>query len=101
MDAAGPALATPCSRIPCACGKGEPTPRTLTPAEEEALQKGQPESSQGGAPNPNADEEARKLHPEDWNLAATAPAGVTTGATTSIERGSEAEKALKVVIPDP
>jgi hypothetical protein len=45
---------------------GEPTPRTLSPAEEEALQKGQPESTQGGAPNPNADEEARKLHPDDW-----------------------------------
>ena len=45
---------------------GEPTPRTLSPAEEEALKKAQPESTQGGAPYPNADEEARKLHPEDW-----------------------------------
>jgi hypothetical protein len=26
----------------------------------------QPESSAGGAPNPNANEEAQKLHPDDW-----------------------------------
>ena len=26
----------------------------------------QPESSEGGAPNPNANEEAQKLHPADW-----------------------------------
>jgi len=26
----------------------------------------QPESSEGGAPNPNANEEAQKLHPDDW-----------------------------------
>ncbi len=45
---------------------GEPTPRTLSPAEEEALKKAQSESTQGGAPNPNANEEARKLHPDDW-----------------------------------
>lgn len=45
---------------------GTPTPRTLSPAEEEALRRAPPESTQGGAPHPNADEEARKLHPDDW-----------------------------------
>jgi hypothetical protein len=45
---------------------GTPTPRTLPPAEEEALRRAPPESMQGGAPNANADEEARKLHPDDW-----------------------------------
>ena len=45
---------------------GKPSPKVLTPAEEEALRKARPETAEGGAPNPKADEEARKLHPDDW-----------------------------------
>ncbi|MGH7837830.1 MAG: hypothetical protein ACREQC_08405 [Candidatus Binataceae bacterium] len=45
---------------------GKPKPRTLTAAEREALRRARPESSAGGAPNPGANEEARKLHPDDW-----------------------------------
>jgi hypothetical protein len=45
---------------------GTPKPRTLTAEEQRALQSAKPESSAGGVPNPNADEEARKLHPDDW-----------------------------------
>ena len=45
---------------------GTPTPRTLTAKERRALQTAKPTSSGGGAPNPNADAEARKLHPDDW-----------------------------------
>lgn len=45
---------------------GKPKPRKLTPAERSALRKARPEATEGGAPNPNADEEARKLHPDDW-----------------------------------
>jgi hypothetical protein len=45
---------------------GKPKRRALTAAEREELRKAKPQSSEGGAPNPNADEEARKLHPDDW-----------------------------------
>src|SRR5262249_12156167 len=45
---------------------GTPTPRTLTPNEQRALQSARPKSSAGGAPNRNAEKEARKLHPDDW-----------------------------------
>lgn len=45
---------------------GKPKPRALSPAEREALRKARPGSTEGGAPNPKADEEARKLHPDDW-----------------------------------
>jgi|GEM_PF-2899636 hypothetical protein len=45
---------------------GKPKPRRLTPAERSALRGAKPESAEGGAPNPNADDEARKLHPDDW-----------------------------------
>jgi hypothetical protein len=45
---------------------GKPRPKKLTPAEREALQRARPESSAGGAPNPNAEQEARKLYPDDW-----------------------------------
>jgi hypothetical protein len=45
---------------------GKPTPRKLTPAEREALRRARPGSAEGGAPNPNAAEEARRLHPDDW-----------------------------------
>jgi len=45
---------------------GTPTPRTLTPDEQRALQSAKPKSSAKGAPNRNAQKEARKLHPDDW-----------------------------------
>ncbi len=49
---------------------GKPKQRKLTAAEDRALRKGKPKSAGGGAPNPKADEEARKLYPEDWNTPA-------------------------------
>jgi hypothetical protein len=45
---------------------GTPTPRTLTATERRALQRARPVSSGAGAPNRNAEREARKLHPDDW-----------------------------------
>jgi hypothetical protein len=45
---------------------GKPKPRKMTAAEREALQHAKPEESAGGAPAPNAEEEARKQHPNDW-----------------------------------
>jgi hypothetical protein len=45
---------------------GKPKPRALTGAEREALRRARPESSEGGAPDPRANEEARRLHPDDW-----------------------------------
>lgn len=45
---------------------GKPKRRTLTNAEKESLRKAKPESTEGGAPDPQADAEARKLHPDDW-----------------------------------
>jgi hypothetical protein len=45
---------------------GKPKPRALTAAERKALRKAKPTTAEGGAPNPKADEEARKLHPDDW-----------------------------------
>jgi hypothetical protein len=45
---------------------GKPKRRVLTASEREALRRAKPESTEGGAPNPNANEEARKLHPDDW-----------------------------------
>jgi hypothetical protein len=45
---------------------GKPKPRVLTPSERQALRRARPGSSEGGAANPNANEEARKLHPDDW-----------------------------------
>jgi len=45
---------------------GKPNPRALAPSEEEAIRKAPAQKTEGGAPNPNAEAEARKLHPEDW-----------------------------------
>jgi len=45
---------------------GTPKPHTPTAAERKALQGAKPGSAGGGAPNPKAEEEARKLHPDDW-----------------------------------
>jgi hypothetical protein len=45
---------------------GTPTPREATPAEKRSLARARPGAAAGGAPNPHAEEEARKLHPDDW-----------------------------------
>jgi len=45
---------------------GKPSPKALTPAQKEALRRARPATAAGGAPNPKADEVARKLHPDDW-----------------------------------
>lgn len=48
---------------------GKPTPRKLTAAEKENIRRATVQTSEGGAPDPHADEEARKLHPDDWKPA--------------------------------
>jgi len=45
---------------------GTPTPRALTAKERKASEGARRGSSEGRAPNPKAEEEARKLHPDDW-----------------------------------
>jgi hypothetical protein len=45
---------------------GTTTPKALTPSEELAARTARPGSAEGGAPDPHADEEARKLNPNDW-----------------------------------
>lgn len=45
---------------------GKPKRRSLTKAEKESLRKAKPGSTDGGAPDPHADDEARKLHPNEW-----------------------------------
>jgi hypothetical protein len=45
---------------------GTPKPTMLTPAQQEALRRAQPVKAEAGAPDPKADEEARRLHPDDW-----------------------------------
>jgi hypothetical protein len=45
---------------------GKPTPRKLTATERKLLKNAKPTSSGGGAPHPEAEAEARRLHPEDW-----------------------------------
>jgi len=45
---------------------GKPVKRTLTAAEKETLRKAKRGSAEGGNPDPRADEEARKLHPDEW-----------------------------------
>lgn len=45
---------------------GTPTPRTLTATERKALKSAKRGASEGAAPNPKAEEEARKLYPDDW-----------------------------------
>jgi len=41
-------------------------PRALSPTEQAKMRKAKPESAPGGAPDPKANDEARKLHPEEW-----------------------------------
>jgi hypothetical protein len=45
---------------------GTPKPRTLTKQEQELLKSAKPESSSVGKPDPKAEQEARRLHPDDW-----------------------------------
>src|SRR5580704_15115809 len=46
-------------------GKPKPKPKSIADAEQEALRKAKPETSESAAPDPNADKEARRLHPND------------------------------------
>jgi len=46
---------------------GKPKRKALSAAENKSLQGAKPEAVAGGAPDPKANEEARRLHPEDWN----------------------------------
>jgi hypothetical protein len=52
---------------------GKPKRKVLSPAEKNALQKAKPESTEGGSPDPKANEDARKLHPDDWKMMDQAP----------------------------
>ena len=45
---------------------GKPKPLKLTAKERKALKNAKPETSSGGAPHPDAEAIARKLHPDDW-----------------------------------
>lgn len=45
---------------------GKPKRKAMTAAEKRALARARPETAAGGAPDPRADDEARKLHPEEW-----------------------------------
>ncbi|KQV82329.1 hypothetical protein ASD15_09810 [Massilia sp. Root351] len=46
--------------------KGKPKRKTQTAAERKAQAGAKAEHTEGGAPDPKADEEARRLHPDDW-----------------------------------
>jgi hypothetical protein len=45
---------------------GKPKRKPMTAAEKRALARAKPETAEGGKPDPRADEEARKMHPEEW-----------------------------------
>lgn len=45
---------------------GKPKRKALSPAEKKTLERAKPESMEGGAPDPKANEEARRLHPDEW-----------------------------------
>jgi len=45
---------------------GKPTRKVMTAAEKRAQAQARPATAEGGKPDPRADEEARKLHPEEW-----------------------------------
>ena len=45
---------------------GASSPRKLTAKEAKALKTARPATSKGGAPDPKAEKEARRLHPDDW-----------------------------------
>jgi hypothetical protein len=46
--------------------KGKPKRKAQTAAEKKSLADAKAEHAEGGAPDPKADEEARRLHPDDW-----------------------------------
>lgn len=46
--------------------KGKPKRQAQTTAEKKLLAGARTEHAAGGAPDPKADEEARRLHPDDW-----------------------------------
>ena len=48
---------------------GKPTPRKPTAEEKETMRRATVQSSDAGMPDPHADAEARKLHPDDWKPA--------------------------------
>ena len=45
---------------------GKPKRKAQTPAERKAAENVKPETSEGGAPDPKANDEARRLYPEEW-----------------------------------
>jgi hypothetical protein len=45
---------------------GKPKRKTQTAAEKKALAAAKSESADGGAPDPRAQEEARRMHADDW-----------------------------------
>jgi hypothetical protein len=45
---------------------GKPKRKAQTAAEKRALSQARAQTAEGGAPDPRADEEARKMHPEEW-----------------------------------
>ena len=45
---------------------GKPKRKAQTAAERKALESAKGESAEGGAPDPKADAEARRLYPEEW-----------------------------------
>ncbi len=45
---------------------GTSSPRKLTAKELRAIKTARATSSKAGAPDPKAEEEARRLHPDDW-----------------------------------
>jgi hypothetical protein len=48
-------------------GKPKAKPKSVTRSEQEALRKAKPETSEGAEPDANADKEARRLHPSEWD----------------------------------
>jgi hypothetical protein len=45
---------------------GEPKPPDQARTAQEAVRRARPGQSEGGAPDPHAVEEAKKLYPDDW-----------------------------------
>lgn len=45
---------------------GKPKRKAQSAAEKKSLQQAKPGSQDGGMPDPKADDEARRLHPDDW-----------------------------------
>lgn len=45
---------------------GKPKRKAQTPAERKAMEGAKADEAAGGAPDPKANDEARKLYPEEW-----------------------------------